>query len=1205
MTRDGMTADELLRSATDALAGEGERPGEDDSLITWGLDSITLMRIAGGWRRRGLRLTFAELAREPTLRAWRALLDARIPAAGQADEPPGGSSAGKAQASPPGPAAGASETAGQPAARQEEAPAAQVAPPGPTPAVGRAPDEPFPLAVMQHAYWIGRGDDTVLGSVAAHLYVEFDGSGVDQHRLEEAVRALALRHGMLRARFTDDGRQRIMPDPTGPAITVHDLRALGEDARQAELDRLRETSSHARLDVAAGQVFSVRLSLLPEGHTRLHVDVDMLAADALSYRVLMADLALLHQDPAAQLPPIRTSFPEYLAERAEVRRLSREESGQWWARRVPGMPSAPDLPLVPEAERRDPTRVTRRHHWLPPQEKLRLTAKAHQHGVTPAMTVATAFAEVVGAFSGEPRFLLNVPMFDRRSSHPDVDLLVGDFTSSVLLDVDLTEELSFVEHARRLQDRMHTDAAHADYSGVEVLRDLSRHRGEQVLAPVVFTSALGLGELFDARVRQSFGEPVWIISQGPQVLMDAQVTEVDRGLLINWDVREDAFPAGLVDAMFAAFHGLVTRLGTDEGAWDRPVPALLPRGQRTVRAAVNATARPRSHRLLHQGFFDRAAEHPDAPALLWGADGALFYGRLADRALRIASALVERGVRAGDTVAVSLPKGPEQIAAVLGVLAAGAAYVPLGVEQPPARRARIRATAGFGTVLTDGDTPAEALAGADALTVAEAVRHDPLPAPVAVDEEQAAYVLFTSGSTGLPKGVEVPHRAAVNTLDDLDDRFGVRPADRCLAVSALDFDLSVYDVFGLLSAGGAVVLVDEGDRREARQWAHLVRTHRVTLLNCAPPLLDMLLLASEPGDVAGLRVVLLGGDWVGTDLPARLAEHAPGCRFAGLGGTTETAIHSTVHEVTTTPLPEHWRAVPYGTPLRNVRCRVVDTRGRDCPDWVPGELWIGGDGVALGYRGDAERTAEKFTERDGVRWYRTGDLARYWPDGTLEFLGRRDHQVKLRGFRIELGEVEAALAGHPAVRRAVAGLTPGPHARLAAAVACAEQVTEEALTASVRALLPPHMVPSRIAVLRELPLTGNGKLDRRAVQELWQSDDEADEQSHRAPGTALERVVAQVWRDVLGAGRLGLDDGFFALGGDSVLATVIVARLREALDSSDVSVRDLFATLTAGGMAKRLAAGERTPGRLEQVAALHLEIAAMSAEEVAAALGEE
>ena len=1106
------TAGELLREVTDLLGPEATELSESDSLIEWGLDSIQLMQVANRWRRRGIKVGFAQLAKRPTLAGWRELL----------------------------------------------AEAGGVAP---EPAVTVEVDEsaPFPLALMQHAYWVGRDEETTLGSVAAHLYVEFDGHDVDPQRLERAVRALVARHGMLRARFTDDGRQQILPERARPAVVVRDL------ADERELERIREASSHARLDVGEGEVFAIQLSRLPGGRTRLHVDVDMLAADALSYRVLLTDLARFYHDPSFE--PLAYSYPRYLAEREPARGAERDRAREWWQQRVPDLPSAPDLPLRQDAV--DLTQVTRRHHWLTPEDRKRLSSRAHEHGVTPAMAVATAFAETLASWSGQPRFLLNVPMFDREGTHPDVDKLVGDFTGSVLLDVDLSAEASFVEHAKAVQERMHADAAHAAYSGVEVLRDLSRHRGEQVLAPVVFTSALNLGELFDPEVRRCFGEAVWIISQGPQVLLDAQVTEVNEGLLINWDVRENAFPTGMIDDMFAAFHGLVTRLGQTDSAWQEPVGGAA---RMTARDKANDTAGPRSGKLLHDGFFARAKRAPGAPALLWGGDGQLTYGELADRALRIAAAL---DVAPGDAVGVSMPKGPDQIAAVLGVLAAGAAYVPIGVDQPPARAERIRRIGDLRVVLTSADSD-----------------HEPLAEPVRVGEESPAYVLFTSGSTGEPKGVEVPHRAAMNTVEDLNERFEVSEKDRCLAVSALDFDLSVYDIFGLLAAGGAVVLVEEDDRRDAGAWAPLVAGRGVTLVNCVPALLDMLLAAARPGELASLRTVLLGGDRVGADLPGRVAEHAPRCRVAGLGGTTETAIHSTVCEVH--GVPSSWRSVPYGTPLRNVVCRVVDGRGRDCPDWVGGELWIGGDGVAHGYRGDPQRTVDRFVEYQGRRWYRTGDLARYWPDGTLEFLGRRDHQVKVRGVRIELGEVEAALAAHPEVRGGVAGVAGN---QLVAAVA--GTVAPQEVTQFARTMLPPHLVPARVVVLDELPLTTNGKVDRRAVATHWA----AAAEEYVAPSTPLEQVMAKVWAEVLGVDRVGLADPFFALGGDSVLATMIVGRLREALDTTEVSVRTLFSALTVGAMAARLAEAETTPGRLARVAEIYLEVDALSEDDVAAELG--
>ncbi|MCA1671665.1 MAG: amino acid adenylation domain-containing protein, partial [Actinobacteria bacterium] len=308
-----------------------------------------------------------------------------------------------------------------------------------------------------------------------------------------------------------------------------------------------------------------------------------------------------------------------------------------------------------------------------------------------------------------------------------------------------------------------------------------------------------------------------------------------------------------------------------------------------------------------------------------------------------------------------------------------------------------------------------------------------LDAPVVRSPDEPAYVIFTSGSTGAPKGVEVSHRAAMNTIDDINSRYRIGADDRVLAVSALDFDLSVYDIFGLLYAGGAVVCVGEDQRRDAAAWTDLVARHGVTIWNTVPQLLDMLCTATSAEAVASLRVALVSGDWVGLDLSTRFSAVASGCRLVALGGATEAAIWSNAIDVPA-EIPAQWSSVPYGFPLANQCYRVVDARGRDCPDWVPGELWIGGAGVARGYRGDPERTANRFVVHAGQRWYRTGDHGRYWPDGTLEFLGRRDTQLKIRGHRTELGEIEAVLETHPGIGRAVVAVFGKPGTTLMAAV---------------------------------------------------------------------------------------------------------------------------------------------------------------------------
>jgi len=345
-------------------------------------------------------------------------------------------------------------------------------------------------------------------------------------------------------------------------------------------------------------------------------------------------------------------------------------------------------------------------------------------------------------------------------------------------------------------------------------------------------------------------------------------------------------------------------------------------------------------------------------------------------------------------------------------------------------------------------------------------------------------------------------------------------------------------------------------------------------------------------------VVLVGGDRVGTDLPARLAAVVPDCRFAGLGGTTETAIHSTVCEVTE-PDPS-WRCVPYGTPLRNVRCRVVDRLGRDCPDWVTGELWLGGDGVADGYQGDPARTAERFRTHDGRRWYRTGDLARYRPDGTVEFLGRRDDQVKIRGFRVEPGEVAAALLADDRVLAAVVVPVTGPTGHVSLGAAIVTTAETAAVTTRLAGLLPAHMIPETVLPVAALPLTHNGKVDRAAVAALV-GGRSGPAHAPVAPATDLEKVVARVWRDVLELDEVGATDPLFTLGGDSVLATRIVARLRDELDTP-VTVRDLFAAPTVAGLATRLTDTTDDPRRLARIAALAEEVGALSDEDVTAAL---
>ncbi len=863
----------------------------------------------------------------------------------------------------------------------------------------RGRHEPFPLTDVQTAYLLGRQNSFGYGGVACHGYLEVACPGIDADAVERAWNTLIVRHDMLRAVVEPDGYQHVLAQV--PTFRVG--RSDDPAAVRAELGhRVYETTRWPLHD----------LHVTPG---RLHISMDSLIADWASAGILLGELDTLLADPGAELPPLEITFRDYLlAERAlrDTDRYGRDRD--YWLARVDDLPAAPDLPRKP-GDSTGPVRFQRHHATLGAGPWAALRERAGQRGLTPSNVVLAGYADVLRRWSRRPQFGLNLTLLDRRPRHPQVDGLVGDFTSVTLLAVEPAAGQAFHERARGLAEQLFTDLDHRLFSGVEVGREIARRRGrDAALMPVVFTSGIGLGS-----ADRPAGDG---ITQTPQVFLDCQVTDDAGGLAISWDVRQGIFPDGLVADMFTAFVELLNALADGDEAWQRTGPVPLPAWQVAERVAVNDTAAPLPDALLHQDFFLRAAREPAAVALT-GPAGTVTYGELARHAGAVARAL--RGKELGQ-VAVVMDKGPEQLAAVLGILLAGGAYLPVDTTQPALRRARLLASAGVRIALSQSwvDRP-DGVEIIDVDTLEPSAR---IPAPEPGDPDAPAYVIYTSGSTGEPKGAVITHRSALNTVEDVTRRFGVTAGDRVLGLAQLGFDLSVYDIFGPLSIGASLVLPDAGRPADPSHWADLIAEHGVTLWNSVPAQLQMLAnyLESEPRPIPSLRLALLSGDWIPVTLPGRIATLS-NAELIGLGGATEAAIWSICHPIDRVD-PE-WTSIPYGKPLANQGFRVLDEFFHDCPVWTPGELCITGAGLALGYFGDEELTASRFPAHphDGTRLYRTGDLGRYLPGGAIEFLGREDDQVKIRGHRIELGEIEAALLAHENVGAAAVVVTGERH----------------------------------------------------------------------------------------------------------------------------------------------------------------------------------
>lgn len=960
---------------------------DTQNLLELGLNSLQIMRLVNQWRKQGFRVSFGELMEHPTFDYWwKRLKEGEEKKRENVLIEVMDNKVGKIK---------------------EELPEKRIA----------KVNTPFPLTDVQYAYWIGREEGQVLGGVGCHAYLEFDGEDVDARQLKNAWNILQYHHPMLRARFLEDGRQVIMDKPWEESIETYDLR--GEGDVEKRLLKIREKLSHRKLRAEEGQVAGIALSLLPDKKTRIHFDLDLLIADVQSLQILLRDLAAAYEGKGLPEESRDWSFSSYLELEQKEEQEHREKAKEYWRKRLITLPEGIEIPLAKRPEEIVQTSFTRRIIQIEKKDWDKLQKKAAENQTTPAILLLTAYALVLERFSSSKHFMINIPLFNRKTELKGLEDAVADFTTLLLLEVDCRKPLTFAELLHTIQKQVHQDMKYSVYSGVQIQRDLAQLRGsKRTVAPVVFACNLGT-PLITETFREKLGDFSYMISQTPQVWLDFQTYEEEKGLMLTWDTVDELFPAGILPDMLDSFEKLLHSL--KEESWEQAFD-LLPDYQKNFVKKECDIKVPVKPACIHTAFLEYAGKNPSKTALTdTGSKIDMTYGELADKALAAAASIIRKGILK-KPIAVTLPRGYEQIIAVLGILISGNCYVPVSVDQPFERRKLIHEKTEIHYVITDGKTHSKLSWPEDSAVweldeLLKEVKSEVYPK---VSPEDSAYIIMTSGTTGMPKGVEIAHFSAWNTISHINELYQINERDAVLCVSAMDFDLSVYDVFGILGQGGKLVLIPDEEKRNSEYWFQQIIKNEVTVWNSVPVLLDMLLISAEAKEIKlPLRIAMLSGDWINMDLPERLTKVTGGCRFIAMGGATEASIWSNYFEVKL-PLPAEWKSIPYGRPLPNQVFRVVDDNGRDCPFWVEGELWIGGCGLAKGYLGDKELTKTKFIDDKLGRWYRTGDKGRFFADGNMEFLGRKDDQVKIRGHRIELGEIEQALRQYPGIKNAVA-----------------------------------------------------------------------------------------------------------------------------------------------------------------------------------------
>ncbi|AEY67418.1 non-ribosomal peptide synthetase [Clostridium sp. BNL1100] len=992
----------------------------------------------------------------------------------------------------------------------------------------------FPLTNVQTAYLMGRNPVFELGGRSTHIYYEFE-NNLDIGKFNTALNKLIKNQPMLRAVIESTGQQRILDEVPEYIVERFDLTNLSNEERQKFILNKRVEMSHHVFKIDTWPLFDIKMAQLDNDKVYMFCDFDLLIADAGSLIVLINEVMDCY-DLETEPIPLEASFRDYVYKLVDIKKTKRYQMDRdFWMEQLAEFPSAPQLPLKSNKKILLP-KFKRLGTTIDSSTWGKIKEMAEEKKIQPTIILCTAYAMVLEHWCNQDSFTINSAITGRSKHDKSISRVIGDFTKALLLPIqksDIAKD-DFWENATAIRDLFATSYKHSYFDGMEFLKELSKARGlgTSAVMPIVFTSMIFNDEKFS--LLDKFGELKYGISQTPQVFLDCQVMDISGKLLMTWDYVEEGFEEELITTMFKQYEELVLSIKTD-GSYSKEIFELSDEDKKLIQKYNDTVCNTKKTTL--QNIVSKALETYSNKIAIKDGNSSVTYKELDLLTDRIAISLQSEGIGPGDFVGISASRCTETVINILGVIKSGAAYVPINPEHPRERQNYIYQHSGCKKMLESA--------------YIHSISEDTCKQFVSDEKAQPtdiAYVIYTSGSTGEPKGVVISNEAVCNTIIDINSRYNITGNDKVIGISSFCFDLSVYDIFGSILAGAELYIA--GNARNIPELIAIVAKEKITVWNTVPAIMELyideLYRIEEnkcDSDYGTLRVVMLSGDWIPVSLPNKIKGKYPQAKIYSLGGATEASIWSIHYPID--KVNENWTSIPYGYPLANQMFYVLDSNLELCPVGVIGELYIGGIGVATGYQNDIDKTNTAFMEHKSFgRIYKTGDFGVMNRKGYIEFKGRKDEQVKIRGHRIELGEIESVLIRHEAVENVAVIDYKDETGKvfLCAYIVSNSTFKDDELPNWAATYLPDYMVPRQYVKIDEIPLTSNGKVNKKILPkpEIKQS-----ETNYMAPRNDLEMELVQLWQEVLNIDKVGINDDFFDLGGDSLNVIKVITKASE------------------------------------------------------------